>query len=229
MLIFGNMHLLILFACIFILSREIVSLRVCVWYKIIAVDFQFKQCHWWMLQHTTCSYIIIFACIRFKQSRIRIKLRYRWLFGAPNIWGYMHRIFEGICTEYLRVYVPNIWGICTKYLRVYVPNIWGYMHRISEGICPNIWGYMHRISEGICTEYLRVYAPNIWGYMYRIFEGICTEYLRVYVPNIWGYMHRIFEGICTEYLRVYAPNIWGYMYRIFEGICTEYLRVSLHP
>ena len=142
MLIFGNMHLLIQFACIFILSREIVSLRVCVWYKIIAVDFQFKQCDWWMLQHTTCSHIIIFACIRFKQSRIRIKLGYRWLFGAPNIWGYMHRIFEGICTEYLRVYVPNIWG---------------YMYRIFEGICiPNIWGYMHRIFEGICTEYLRV-------------------------------------------------------------------------
>ena len=48
------------------------------------------ECDWRMLKHTTCSYIIIFACIRFKPSQIQIHLRYRLLFGALNIQVYRY-------------------------------------------------------------------------------------------------------------------------------------------
>ena len=73
-----------------VLIVEIVSLRVFAWYKVIAVNFQFKQCERRLFKHTTCIYIMIFTCIRFEQSRIRIQLRYRSLFGAVNIRVYRY-------------------------------------------------------------------------------------------------------------------------------------------
>ena len=36
---------------------------------------------------------------------------------------YLHTIFEGICTQYLKVFAQNFEGICTKYLKVFAQNI----------------------------------------------------------------------------------------------------------
>ena len=102
-----------------------------------------------MLKHTTCSHIIIFACIRFKQSRIRIQLRYRSLFGAPNI-----RVYR---------YTPNrkemfyLTTHSTHFIYGYMASdIWLRTFRIvrKETCCRHI-GYSFRLAARVI-----LYAPS---------------------------------------------------------------------